>query len=218
MAQFLTKRKLRSKRFVKNEMFKCVRPGSENPTDENWMNATYISSEIENGFKVEIHSSHSLFRIIKPFTEGLFQITFYHRNSIRGDYLIEFKIEIMYSTELTPAGDFCYISNRNPFEPEMEGIKTNPYLCRYLDQPFMILVTTKFYGLPPFNPYFLEPSSPKPLEKTFKFDQCVICLDRKPDVVFIKCNHICVCNECEKMHPSSKCSYCRTEISKRLLI
>ena len=64
----------------------------------------------------------------------------------------------------------------------------------------------------------VESSSPKPPEKTFKFDQCVICLDRKPGVLFINCNHTCVCEECEKTHPSTKCSYCRATISKRLLI
>ena len=165
MAQFLTKKKLRSKRFVENEMFKCMIAGGEHPTDRNWMFTTYISSKLENGFKLGIHSSRSLFQVIKPFTEGLFQTTFYHRNSIYGDYVIEFTIEIRNEEELAQAGEFCYLSNRNPFEPEMMGIKTNPYLCRYLDQPFKILVTTKFYHLHSFDPYFLEPSSPKPIEK-----------------------------------------------------
>ena len=218
MTLFLTKEELRSKHFVKNEMFKCMIPGGENPTDRNWMFTTYISSKLENGVKLEIHSSRGLFQVIKPFTEGLFQTTFYHRNSIYGDYVIEFTIEIRNEEEFAQAGGFWYLSNRNPFEPEMEGIKTNPYLCRYLDQPFKILVTTKFYHLPSFNPYFFEPSSPKPIEKTFKVDQCVICLDRKPDVLFIKCNHICVCKDCDKTYPFTQCPYCKTKVSRKLLI
>ena len=215
MTLFLTKKELRSKSFVKYEMFKCVIPGGENPTDQNWMNATYISSKLKNGLKLEIHSSRSLFQVIKPFTEGLFQTTFYHRNS---DYAIEFKIEIRNEEEFAQAGEFYYLSNGNPFEPEMVGIKTNSNLCCYLDQPFKISATTNFYHFHSFDPYFLEPSSSKPIEKTFKFDQCVICLDRKPDVLFIKCSHICVCNECEETHPSTQCPYCRTKVSRKLLI
>ena len=102
-------------------MFKCMIPGGENPTDRNWMAATYISSKLENGFKLRIHSSCSLFQVIKPFTEGLFQATFYHRNSINGDYAIEFKIEIRNEEEFVQAGEFYYLSNGNPFEPEMVG-------------------------------------------------------------------------------------------------
>ena len=216
MTLFLTKKELQSKHFVKNEMFKCATRGSEDPTDRNWMNAKYYSGEVENGVKLGIHSSHSLFRIIKPFTEGLFRTTFYHRNN--NDYALVFKIKIMNHTEYAHAGEFYYLSNRNPFEPEMEGIKTNWDLFHYLDQPFNIIVTTRLFHFHSFDSHFLESASPKPLEKTFKVDQCVICLDRKPDVLFIKCNHICVCNECEKTHPSTQCPYCRMKGSRKLLI
>ena len=212
MVLFLTEKELRSKRFVKDEMFKCMIPGGENPTDRNWMAATYISSKLENGVKLGINSARRLFWVIRPFTEGLFRTTFYHRNSINSDYAIVFKMEIRNEEEFVQAGEFYYRFHRTPFEPEMEGVKTNRDLFRYLDQPFKILVTTSFYRFHSFE------ASPKPLEKTFKFDQCVICLDREPNVLFIECNHICVCNECEKTHPSTQCPYCRVKVSRKLLI
>ena len=205
MSQFLTKQKLRSKRFLRDEMFKCIRPGGEHPTNRNWMFTTHMSIKLENGVELGICDTHSLFRIIKPFVEGLFRATFYHRESINSDYMIEFKIRILTEKEFARAGEFFYRSNRNPFEPEMEGIKRNWNLFYYLNQPLTIYIGTRFCRLPPHDPDDVESVLPKPLEKTFKFDQCVICLDRKPDVLFIKCKHICVCNECEKMHPSTKC-------------
>ena len=215
MTLFLTKEELRSKHFVKHKMFKCMIPGGENPTDENWMKATYISSKLENGFKLGIHSSCSLFQAIKPFTKGLFHTTLYSRNRINGNHVVVFKIEIRTEEEFVQAGEFYYRSDRNALKPEMEGLKTNWELFRYLDQPFKILVITSFFRFNSSDPYFLEPEPP---EKTFKVDQCVICLDRKPDVLFIKCNHICVCNECEKTHPSTQCPYCRMKGSRKLLI
>ena len=171
-------------------MFKCMIPGGENPTDRNWMAATYISSKLENGLKLWIHSSHSLFQVIKPFTEGLFRSTFYHRSSINSNYAIVFKIEIRNEEEFVQAGKFYYRSDRNPFELKMEGIETNLDLFHYLDQPFKILVTTSFYRFHSFD------ASPKPLEKTFKLEECVICLEKEPKVLFCNCGHICICEKC----------------------
>ena len=218
MAQFLTKQKLRSKRFLRDEMFKCVRSGGEHPTDGDWMFTTYMSSELENGVELGIRDTHSLFRVIKPFTEGLFRTTFYHRDSINSDYIMCFKIEIFTKEGFVWVGEFCYQCNRNPFELEMVGIRRNWNLYYHLNQPFSIFISTEFFHLPTRNLNDVESVLPKPLEKTFKFDQCVICLDRKPDVLFIKCRHTCVCKECEETHPSTQCPFCRATISKRLLI
>ena len=32
--------------------------------------------------------------------------------------------------------------------------------------------------------------------RTFKLEQCVICLEKEPKVLFCNCGHICICNEC----------------------
>ena len=32
--------------------------------------------------------------------------------------------------------------------------------------------------------------------RTFKLDQCVICLEKEPKVLFCNCGHICICDEC----------------------
>ena len=203
-------------------MFKCVRPGVTDPNNRNWMTATYISSKLENGFNVGVCDAQTLLYVIRPFIEGLFQTTFYHR--INRDYAFVFKIEIKKEEEFIRVAEFYFRANRNPFEPKMEGVELNRDLSHHLKQPYEILVMTSFFNINSSVPYFLEPGNdeesvpPKPLEKTFKFDQCVICLDRKPDVLFINCNHMCVCNECEKKHPFLKCPYCRTEVSRKLLI
>ena len=59
---------------------------------------------------------------------------------------------------------------------------------------------------------------PKPLEESFRIDKCVICLETEPNILLTDCNHICTCSECEKIKPSVKCPYCRTEISRRIKI
>ena len=216
MEEFLTKRKLQSKHFVKNKMFKCIIPGGETPADQNWMNATYVSINIKNGSDLGIHSSRSLFQAIKPFTESLILTTYSHRDSYTNEFLINFTIELENEEGFVRAGDFYYQIGCDPEEPE--GVRTNRDLFRYLQQPFKIVVKTHFFVFP--NPYvnIEESTPPKPLEETIKPDQCVICLERKPDVLFIECNHICMCRDCEKTQPSTRCPYCRTNISKIILI
>ena len=56
------------------------------------------------------------------------------------------------------------------------------------------------------------------LKEIYTADECVICLDETPNVVFGPCGHSCMCNTCcEQMtkiiHTSNKCPLCRRAIS-----
>ena len=44
--------------------------------------------------------------------------------------------------------------------------------------------------------------------KTFKSDQCVICLEKKPKVLFCNCGHICICEKCAT-HRCDNCPVCK---------
>ena len=88
---------------------------------------------------------------------------------------------------------------------------------KYLRFPFEIYVRVSNYYYDSLQ-YNDHPILPKPLEDSFKVDSCVICLENEPNILFNDCNHICTCLECEKIKPSVKCPYCRTEISKRIKI
>ena len=59
------------------------------------------------------------------------------------------------------------------------------YCVRYIE-PFKMLISTKFIHFPTLiNKY-----------KTFKLEQCVICLEKEPKVLFCNCGHICICKKC----------------------
>ena len=53
----------------------------------------------------------------------------------------------------------------------------------------------------------------KDFAKEIKNDNCVICLENKPNIYFVQCGHKCVCNNCgEKIETErgrSKCPLCR---------
>ena len=44
--------------------------------------------------------------------------------------------------------------------------------------------------------------------RVFKSEQCVICLEEKPKVLFCLCGHICVCVKCIEIKRLTKCPVC----------
>ena len=47
--------------------------------------------------------------------------------------------------------------------------------------------------------------------KTYKSDECVICLENKNNVLFCNCGHIWVCEKCIEIKRLTKCPVCKTE-------
>ena len=43
-----------------------------------------------------------------------------------------------------------------------------------------------------------EDTTPVAISKPFHSDQCVVCLSKKPELLFMNCLRCCVCLECEK--------------------
>ena len=54
--------------------------------------------------------------------------------------------------------------------------------------------------------------------KSFKSDECVICLTNPPNVLLCNCGHIAKCVECDKVKSLENCPVCKTENTiKRIL-
>ena len=59
------------------------------------------------------------------------------------------------------------------------------------------------------------------MHKTFKSEECIICLTKPPNVLFCNCGHLCVCEECSGVNEINtlsdlrnepiKCPLCKTE-------
>ena len=57
------------------------------------------------------------------------------------------------------------------------------------------------------------PEEPKVINlfKIFKSEECIICIDKKPSVLFCNCGHQCICEECYKLKSLSACPICKTD-------
>ena len=65
------------------------------------------------------------------------------------------------------------------------------------------------------TPRHLNPKPKKQIinaEKTFKEDNCVICLTNPPNVLYYNCGHQVLCEECSKTGENlEKCPICKTK-------
>lgn len=54
------------------------------------------------------------------------------------------------------------------------------------------------------------------LEKVFKQPECCICMDAEPEIVIVKCGHLCLCKDCSKEYDSKRCPLCRGDIQQKI--
>ncbi|XP_066223207.1 E3 ubiquitin-protein ligase LRSAM1 isoform X1 [Saccopteryx leptura] len=64
-------------------------------------------------------------------------------------------------------------------------------------------------------PESVRPSAP-PTEVEVQTSECVVCLEREAQMIFLNCGHVCCCPQC--CQPLRTCPLCRQEIAQRLRI
>ena len=60
-----------------------------------------------------------------------------------------------------------------------------------------------------------EDDDDKPIRKTITESECIICYENKPNMLFLECMHVCVCNVCDSKGRFNKCPMCRTKIKNQ---
>ena len=120
-----------------------------------------------------------------------------------------------------------YLSLYSTIEPNDFFSLLNSEINRRMDsfsytfptQPFKLSLSICVHmGLLPFElrsgEECEEESKEEPIiniEKSFKSDECVICLTNLPNVLFCNCGHLCICEQCGKMKSLNICPVCKTE-------
>ena len=202
---------------------------------------------IKNGNSIGVYSIDDLFNKLKPFISYLRSIitteTTFRDQPLKSKYDILLRVkDETYKEEPFLCSVIRFTLNKG--DPNIGFIKIETSCNKYLRSSFEIYVRVlKLYPLLPGdisrrfyeheddsdsdneseeveieNEYDDDMVEPKPLEESFRIDKCVICLENEPNILFTDCNHICTCLECEKIKPTVKCSYCRTEISRKIKI
>ena len=191
----------------------------------------YDSKWIEDGSKVGINNPDDLYEKLTPFIRYLISKISYE---IVVPYRTFFNVYLNIRNENGGLESVKVIHFELDYNFTFDGILLLHYLSRYDDRlfkvPFDIHVIAYCYFAPGqireevFATDGEDESEDEveeqsmPIEDHFKIDQCVICMEKEPCILFIKCRHICVCLSCETTKPSLACPYCRTKIYQKIKI
>ena len=56
-----------------------------------------------------------------------------------------------------------------------------------------------------------EVEDDEPARKTISEPECIICFEKTPNILYLECLHVCVCNVCDGKGRFNKCPLCRTK-------
>ncbi|XP_004677369.2 PREDICTED: E3 ubiquitin-protein ligase LRSAM1 [Condylura cristata] len=71
-------------------------------------------------------------------------------------------------------------------------------------------------GLWDLEPPTAPEELPEPARPSAPAAECVVCLEREAQMIFLNCGHVCCCQQCSQ--PLRTCPLCRQEIAQRLRI
>ena len=107
-----------------------------------------------------------------------------------------------------------YETTYNIEEEEKTQIEEKKYylLPETIERKFFIFMIPTVYILREGQPDELEEVEEYHIYKSIKSLECVICLQNRPNVLYIKCRHIVACDSCDLSGKLLECPICRTKI------
>ena len=196
----------------------------------------YLSNWIENGESVGIRSACDLFiDKLKPLFLHIISTMYYEAemeiSSINitvnvTDYETTDDYEIVQYEFTSAPNDAITNYSRSWVYPFPEGLLNNKFSI-YI-QSYVYMVDDHVRQM---NAYYEEQSrrADQEMEENEPFDSpvephredcCVACLEAKPNILYLDCLHIAICDSCDRLKKTGRknCDLCRAEIFKRVKI
>ena len=208
----------------------------------------YLSNEIENLESIDVSDANELrLKCLDPFIVYIIS-TLVHEEYYNIDSISVLVELIPRSGTGYDIYDFIGYNLDNPRSnihlfPSSTGRVTYSFPERMLNSPFSIYVR--------FNSYYLSDEEREetflmehnisheqrdrilyglsnsidvlePPIETYRQEKCIICLESKPNILYLDCMHIAICDSCDRMKSETSlrltCDVCRAEISRRIKI
>ena len=178
-------------------------------------NGTHIYFKTFVSFKKNNFLIYDFFKHIKPIIFYAYSYTS-QRKHIKDDFILEQLPSLIY---------FHYEIDKNEYYiKNLEIILTTFYDFVNVDYDFYFYAISNLeengeliisHIEPTFEDEEEEPTPEKPkiinLFKIFKSDECIICMDDKPNILFCNCGHLCECEGCYKIKTPSTCPVCKMD-------
>ena len=193
----------------------------------------YISNWIENGESVGIRSGCDLFvDKLKPLFLHIIS-TIYHEAEMEvssiditvGVFDNESYDYDIVKYEFTSApNDAITNYSRSWVYPFPEGLLNNKFTIYIESYVYMVddyVREIKAYyeeQMRLFNQEVEENEPLTPPVELHREDRCVVCLEAKPNILYLDCLHIAICDSCDRLKTTGRknCDMCRSEILERI--
>ena len=202
------------------------RTGNEYITEYNFgtdatLSTSFKTNKIYQPIKLGISNYKDLMDKVNPF---IYYLASEYQNVRNWDHKYEIKFDVVIAfpeEEYTPIlcdyklSTFLNDTSLDITEQELDDY-TEEGIEKLVSVPFHIIIdvyaeyTTRISTDSSSNDEeIIEDEEPVKTTKSFKTEQCVICLTNQPNILFYDCMHICTCLECEEFKPLNSCPYCR---------
>ena len=144
----------------------------------------------------------------------------YNRYQIEGERSIKTTYRLYIAWEVEKDGlkeleekDLYHITY-NVEEEEKYIIEEKKYYLppETIERNFFIFMVPTVYIFREGQPDPDEVEEEYHIKKSIKSTECVICLQNRPNVLYIKCRHIVACDSCDLSGKLLECPICRTKI------
>ena len=209
--------------------------------DSNWYEPTipnkgyhYSSNWIENGESVGIRSACDLFiDKLKPLFLHIIS-TMYHEAEMEISS-IDITVGVFKSDDYYNIVEYEFTSAPNDAITNYSRSWVHPFPEELLNNKFCIYIESYVYMVDDYvratNAYYeeqtrlahqeVEENEPlAPPVEPHREDCCIACLEAKPNILYLDCLHIVICDSCDRLKKTGRknCDICRAEISKRVKI
>ena len=204
---------------------------TSNPIDNgfHYKGYHYRSGVIDHGKNIGVNHTNEVYKKTKPLLYYMLSTMRRDTEELRALYRVNHWNAIIKIHLIREEDRADYIINSIKYEDceggfsLLEGVNMwhSNHLRNLINDKFSIDVEAYvYYHI--FIPLKRSTIPIAPKVEAFKEDCCVICVEAKPNILYLDCLHIAVCDFCDnlKIDPSLKtnCEVCRARISKRIKI
>ena len=80
--------------------------------------------------------------------------------------------------------------------------------------PFNVyIIISKYVSPEMYEEYETLPQPTTTPKQSIKEDKCCVCLENVPNILYVDCRHIAICNTCDKKGNFNNCPICRTKVT-----
>ena len=175
--------------------------------------------QVDTGISVYSDMSDIHFRTHIKFTEDiffLFRDMFKNLKPVISYDLSYTKLRKFYNNDFNLTKDETLINyeyrNEGLYIKDLEVILKTHYDFYDADYDLYISVLAELESKNELIVLHTEPDTKViNLFKIFKSDECIICYENKPNIIFCNCGHLCYCYKCYKIETPSTCPICKTD-------